>query len=86
MTDEPLMSVKGLAEYLQVDLSTLHSWSQWGQIPAMKVVKMWRYRRSEIEEWLKTNNVVNPLSLKSLLPRRSESLSFTLCRERRTHL
>jgi PTS system nitrogen regulatory IIA component len=52
MTNEPLMSVKELAEYLQVDMSTVYLWSQRGQIPAMKVGKMWRYRRSEIEEWL----------------------------------
>jgi excisionase family DNA binding protein len=52
MTNEPLMSVKELAEYLQVDMSTIYLWSQRGQIPAMKVGKAWRYRRSEIEEWL----------------------------------
>ena len=52
MTDEPLMSVKDLAEYLQVDMSTIYLWSQRGQIPAMKVGKMWRYRRSEIDDWL----------------------------------
>ena len=52
MTDDPLMSVKDLAEYLQVDMSTIYLWSQRGQIPAMKVGKMWRYRRSEIEDWL----------------------------------
>jgi excisionase family DNA binding protein len=47
-----LMGVKELAEYLQVDVSTVYLWSQRGQIPAMKVGKMWRYRRSEIEGWL----------------------------------
>jgi PTS system nitrogen regulatory IIA component len=52
MTDDPLMSVKELAAYLQVDISTIYLWSQRGQIPAMKVGTMWRYRRSEIEEWL----------------------------------
>jgi PTS system nitrogen regulatory IIA component len=52
MTDEPLMSVRELAAYLQVDMSTIYLWSQRGQIPAMKVGNMWRYRRSEIEEWL----------------------------------
>lgn len=52
MTEERLMSIKEVAEYLQVDLSTLYLWSQRGQIPAMKVGKMWRYRRSEIEAWL----------------------------------
>jgi len=52
MTDDRLMSIKELAEYLQVDLSTLYLWSQRGEIPAMKVGKMWRYRRSEIDAWL----------------------------------
>jgi PTS system nitrogen regulatory IIA component len=52
MTDERLMSIKEVAEYLQVDMSTLYLWSQRGQIPAMKVGKMWRYRRSEIDAWL----------------------------------
>jgi PTS system nitrogen regulatory IIA component len=52
MTDEQLMSVKDLADYLQVDMSTLYLWSQRGQIPAMKVGRMWRYRRSEIDTWL----------------------------------
>jgi PTS system nitrogen regulatory IIA component len=52
MTEERLMSIKEVAEYLQVDMSTLYLWSQRGQIPAMKVGKMWRYRRSEIDAWL----------------------------------
>jgi PTS system nitrogen regulatory IIA component len=52
MTDDQLMSVKDLADYLQVDISTVYLWSQRGQIPAMKVGRMWRYRRSEIDAWL----------------------------------
>jgi PTS system nitrogen regulatory IIA component len=52
MPDEPLMGVRELSEFLQVDMSTIYIWSRRGQIPAMKVAKMWRYRRSEIEEWL----------------------------------
>jgi PTS system nitrogen regulatory IIA component len=52
MIEERLMSIKEVAEYLQVDMSTLYLWSQRGQIPAMKVGKMWRFRRSEIDAWL----------------------------------
>jgi PTS system nitrogen regulatory IIA component len=54
MADESLMSVKELAAYLQVDMSTIYLWSQRGQIPAMKVGNMWRYRRSEIDTWLES--------------------------------
>ena len=52
MVDERLMSIQELADYLQVDLSTLYGWSQRGVVPAMKVGKMWRYRRSEVDNWL----------------------------------
>jgi PTS system nitrogen regulatory IIA component len=52
MADEQLMNVTQLAEYLNVNISTVYMWSQQGQIPAMKMGKMWRYRRSEIDAWL----------------------------------
>jgi PTS system nitrogen regulatory IIA component len=52
MADEQLMSVQETAEYLNVNISTVYMWSQKGQMPAMKIGKMWRYRRSEIDAWL----------------------------------
>jgi excisionase family DNA binding protein len=51
MTEE-LMSVRELADYLRVNISTLYIWSHHGKIPAMKVGNLWRYRRSEIDAWL----------------------------------
>ena len=52
MADDQLMNVRELAEYLNVNISTVYMWSQHGQIPAMKMGTMWRYRRSEIDAWL----------------------------------
>jgi excisionase family DNA binding protein len=46
MADDQLMSVKEMAEYLSVNVSTIYMWSQRGQIPAMKIGALWRYRRS----------------------------------------
>ena len=62
MADERLMSIKELAEYLQLDLSTLYLWSQQGEISAMKLGKVWRYRRSEVDDWLdrRRNRPVGP--------------------------
>jgi PTS system nitrogen regulatory IIA component len=53
MSEEQLMSVRELADYLRVNISTVYIWSQRGQIPALKMGKMWRYRRSEIDQWLR---------------------------------
>jgi PTS system nitrogen regulatory IIA component len=52
MADEPLMGVREIAEYLNVHISSIYMWSQKGQMPAIKMGSMWRYRRSEIDEWL----------------------------------
>jgi PTS system nitrogen regulatory IIA component len=55
MAEEQLMSVEEMAQYLNVNISTVYMWSQKGQMPAMKVGKMWRYRRSDIDAWLDAN-------------------------------
>ena len=67
MTDDPLMSVTDLAAYLNVNISTVYQWSQHGQIPAMKVGNLWRYRRSDIEEWL--NGRRSPPVEREVVPR-----------------
>ncbi len=66
--DDRLMSIKELAEYLQLDLSTLYLWSQQGEIPAMKVGRVWRYRRSEVDDWLdrRRNRPAGPEIVSSL--------------------
>ena len=60
MTDDQLMSVQELATFLNVNISTVYQWSQRGQIPAMKIGKMWRYRRSDVEAWL-TQHISRPV-------------------------
>ena len=62
MPDDQLMSIKELADYLKVNVTTIYLWSQRGQIPAMKVGNLWRYRRSDIEDWLNAqrNQPVEP--------------------------
>jgi PTS system nitrogen regulatory IIA component len=52
MPDDQLMSIKDLASYLNVNVTTIYLWSNRGQIPAIKVGNLWRYRRSDIEDWL----------------------------------
>jgi len=52
-----LMNIKELAEYLQVDVTTLYTWSQKGKIPAMKLGVVWRYRKEDIDEWLEQQKI-----------------------------
>jgi excisionase family DNA binding protein len=52
MPDEPLMSVRQVAEFLQLNQTTIYAWAQQGQLPGYKLGRNWRFRPSEIEAWL----------------------------------
>jgi len=52
MASEALMNIKELSKYLRVETTTLYHWSKQGRIPAYKLGTMWRFRKSDIDEWL----------------------------------
>ncbi len=51
MTD--VMTIKQLAEYLQLPVTSLYQMAQNGKLPAAKVGKHWRFQRQMIDEWLR---------------------------------
>ncbi len=53
MSDIQYFSVKGVADYLGVQLSTIYNWTHLGYIPHVKVGKLLRFRKDSIDEWLK---------------------------------
>ena len=50
------MTIKELAKYLKVKQSTVYNWINNKRIPALKMVGLWRFKRSEIDEWIKSSN------------------------------
>ena len=52
---EPLLTAMEVAAYLSVSKITIYDWAQKGRIPAFRLGHHWRFRRSEIEEWLDLN-------------------------------
>ncbi|OAG26658.1 excisionase, partial [Thermodesulfatator autotrophicus] len=50
--EKKLMTVKEVAEYLQLDEHTIYRMARKGEIPAYKVAGQWRFKRELIEEWL----------------------------------
>ena len=52
MSQDILLNVKQVAEYLQLKESTIYSWAQDGKIPAIKIGRTWRFRRSDLDNWL----------------------------------
>lgn len=48
-----LMSVKDLASYLGLGKQTIYNWLKEKKISGMKIGKVWRFDRQEIERWLR---------------------------------
>ena len=51
------LSPKGLAEMLNVDVTTVYGWTSTHQIPYTKIGRLVRFRSDEIEKWLEERRV-----------------------------
>ncbi len=51
MTDE-ILTLKEVAEYLKLAEKTAYRLAAEGKLPGFKVGGSWRFRRSDIEEWI----------------------------------
>ena len=49
---EPLLNSKAASELLQVHPQVLERWARWGEVPAFKVGRSWRYRASALNSWV----------------------------------
>lgn len=47
-----VMTVKEIAEYLDVHPMTIYKYVQGGKIPAFKIGASWRIRRDSIKKWI----------------------------------
>jgi excisionase family DNA binding protein len=52
MRDEQLMSIREVAEFLQLNQTTVYAWAQQGILPGYKLGRTWRFRPSELDAWL----------------------------------
>ena len=48
-----ILTVNEVADYLRMNPMTIYRLAQQGRIPASKVLGCWRFKRQEIEAWLK---------------------------------
>jgi len=45
------MTLEEVAKYLKVKPQTIYTWAQDSRIPAAKLGKEWRFRKSVIDRW-----------------------------------
>jgi len=51
--DRDVLTLEEVANWLQVSPRTLRQWAEAGEVPACRIGKLWRFRRKDIEEWLR---------------------------------
>ncbi len=50
--EKEILTIKDVAEHLQVSERTVSDWAQKGEIPCGKLGNSWRFKRVEVERWL----------------------------------
>lgn len=51
---DALLTVESVAHLFMVSPMTIRSWAQNGRLPAIKIGRLWRFRRADIEAWVVT--------------------------------
>ena len=52
MTDKSFLTTEEVLAYFQVNLRTLYRLIKAGKIPTVRVGRQWRFRKSDVDEWL----------------------------------
>jgi excisionase family DNA binding protein len=48
---DDIMTLEEVAKYLKLKPQTIYNWAQDGKIPAAKLGKEWRFKKSFIDKW-----------------------------------
>ena len=51
MSKDEIMTLEEIAAYLRLKPQTIYTWAQEKKIPAAKLGKEWRFKKSIIDEW-----------------------------------
>jgi len=76
MIDEDILTIDEVAKYLRVSERTVYEWAQKGEIPTGKIGTVWRFKKSELEQWVNERLSVNRFSAQSGNIRPEEIISI----------
>ncbi|MCL2763372.1 MAG: PTS sugar transporter subunit IIA [Treponema sp.] len=74
MVEEAILTIEEVAKYLRVSERTVYDWAQKGEIPSGKIGTAWRFKKSEIEQWVndrlstgRLNYHLHPVQMQAIL-------------------
>ncbi len=62
------MSVEEIAEYLGVSRDSVYNWVTQGKMPGHKVGRQWKFKKDEIDEWVRSGGSADNESAKIKQP------------------
>lgn len=57
--EERWLSVEEIAAHLGIGRDTVYKWISRKQMPAHKVGKLWKFRASEVDDWVKSGHATD---------------------------
>ena len=89
MLEGVIITIEEVAKYLRVSERTVYDWAQKGEIPAGKIGTVWRFKKSEIEQWVndrlstsRFGNHLNPVQIEAIVsPTRILFLDYPIKRD-----
>ena len=56
LTEDRWISVEEVAAYFGVKRDTIYKWINRRNMPAHKVGRLWKFRKEEVDEWVKSGS------------------------------
>lgn len=56
MYNDGWIGIEEAAKYMDVTKDTVRNWIKRTDIPAHKIGKLWKFKRSELDNWIKSGN------------------------------
>lgn len=53
MIEKRLLSVDDICEYLGIGRDTIYKWIESKGLPAYRLGRLWKFKKEEVDEWLK---------------------------------
>ena len=81
MTEDRWLSVDEIAEYLGVVKASIYRWIERKGLPAHKVGKLWKFKRDEVDKWVRSAGAGDEASsARQPQPRKRRRSSEARCR------
>jgi len=66
--DERWLSVEEIAEHLGVSRDSIYAWVKQRGMPATRIGKFWKFKRSQVDEWAISGQAADAVSPSDLPP------------------